>query len=85
MVTAETIAPMDGGTDEEKRDIVKLASEQVHIEAEVARIEEHLEKTKARLARVRDDLLPQAMADVGLLDFTLTTGWKIEEIGRAHV
>lgn len=72
------VVAIDTSSNEEKKEIAELASEQVSLERQVARIEEELEGVKAKLSRVRDDLLPTAMLDAGMLNFTLANGWKIE-------
>jgi len=72
------VEAVDMSSDEDKKEIAELASEQVALEAEVARIEATLEEAKSRLYRVRDDMLPQAMLNAGMLDFTLVNGWKVQ-------
>lgn len=72
------VVAIDTSSNEEKKEIAKLASEQVQLEGEAERLEEQLEAVKAKLSRVRDNLLPQAMIDAGMTDFKLVTGWRIE-------
>lgn len=58
--------------------IAELARQQVLLEGEVADLEMILKNRKEELLKVRDDLLPAALAEVGMTSFTLTDGTKID-------
>lgn len=58
--------------------IAELARQQVLLEGEVADLELILKNRKEDLLKVRDDLLPAALAEVGMTSFTLTDGTKID-------
>lgn len=59
------------------REIVRLAKMQREAEAEVEKIENTLKLANARLARIREDDLPSAMAEAGMKEFKLEDGTKI--------
>ncbi len=67
-----------GVNDADLGTVSSLADRMVELQKEIDDDEEALNLKKARLWKLRTDELPAAMAAVGLKDFTLTTGQKIE-------
>lgn len=70
--------PLDAPDDVGLASVAALAAEQVAAEAVVARLEKQLSEAKQRLAAVRDDALPTAMAVLGMEDFRLTSGDRVQ-------
>lgn len=69
---------MDGGVgDDELERVAKLARKQWALQVELARIEEYMELKKKELNEVRDKELPGLMAEVGMAEFKLDSGYKI--------
>jgi hypothetical protein len=68
-------------------EITKLAEKQFEIEKRIAELESQLEKAKAELKTVAENQLPEAMEQVGLGDYTTTTGIyvKVAEEIRASL
>lgn len=80
MIPDETVdvEPMEAPPDAALTTVRALAIEQVEAEDRVARLERELEAAKRALAAVRDDRLPKAMAALGLDNFQLDNGVKLE-------
>lgn len=55
----------------------ELADRQAKAEAEVSRLEDELEKAKAHYRDICERQLPEAMQEVGMEEFSTTTGLKI--------
>jgi len=64
-------------TNEEMQEITGLAEKQLRLEQEVVEAQDRLTALNEQLEKVRDDLLPQAMARVGMKKFTLLDGSSI--------
>lgn len=54
-----------------------LAQEQADAEADVARLEAELEKAREKLKDISERRLPDAMDEIGMADFTTSSGLKI--------
>lgn len=57
--------------------ISELAQEQVQIENDIDEITRSLKVLKKKLLKISADMLPEAMANCGLKDFTLDTGQSV--------
>lgn len=64
-------------TDAQLKTISKLAAQQLAAEAEIVMIEEELKVKTEHLNRIKEDLLPTAMREIGIEQITLTTGEKV--------
>ena len=58
--------------------ISALAQRQRDLEDEIEELKEKLSQTQADLYKVSDELLPDALKEVGMASFTLLTGEKVE-------
>lgn len=63
--------------DTEIKIVSALAEQQVALEADIASEEEILKSLKQELRLLREETLPNAMAEVGMASFTLSNGYKI--------
>lgn len=64
-------------TNEELSEITALVNQQLELEAKVSDAEAELESLNERLKYVRENLIPNAMASVGMKEFKLSNGMKL--------
>jgi hypothetical protein len=70
--------PLDAPDDDALASVAALAQQQLSHEAEVARLESLLKDANKRLSALRDGDLPTAMATLGLDEFRLTSGDRVQ-------
>lgn len=67
----------DAPTNTELAEIAQLAEQQMVLESDIKRLTEELDAAKEELRNVQEVLLPEAMATVGMSQFTLACGAKV--------
>ena len=71
---AEAQVPSDASLSK----IQELAVRQIELEEKVDKLEDLLSETKKQLARVQTEDLPNAMFEIGVQEFKLETGFRIQ-------
>jgi len=67
-------------TDRELSSLAQLGNDLYEAEADVLRLDAELKRAKAKRDRIQHDLIPEAMAEIGVLEFrTATSHIKVEE------
>lgn len=66
------------GHNQDMSDIVRLAEEQLAAEIEVSRLESELERAKETLRQLAEKTLPEKMEEIGVSEYTTTTGISIQ-------
>lgn len=76
-----------GPTDDQLKEITALAQRQVAAERSVTSSQGSLDEAKRNLRRINENLLPDAMAEIGMNEFKLTNGTEIaiKEAIRASI
>jgi len=76
-----------GPTDEQLKNITELAKRQLAAERTVAAASGSLDEAKRNLRRINENLLPEAMTEIGMEQFKLSEGIeiKINEALRASI
>lgn len=74
---ADAEALVDELSNAELKEITELALKQASLEAAVEEAKAALKRAEADLAKVQEDLLPEAMKRVGLQEFKLLDGRKV--------
>ncbi|MCK5603174.1 hypothetical protein KAR91_14930 [Candidatus Pacearchaeota archaeon] len=64
-------------SNEELKVISNLATRQLDLENEIKALQDKVKIKTESLKKVQEDLLPEAMAEIGLEEFTLSTGEKV--------
>ena len=64
-------------SNEELKVISNLATRQLAMEQEITDLKDEIKLKTEALKKVQEDLLPEAMAEIGLEEFTLSTGEKV--------
>lgn len=64
--------------DQQKQDLATLANRQLAIEARIKDIEEQLSKAKRELFSVSSEDIPRLMDEIGMKEFMLTSGERIQ-------
>lgn len=59
-------------------EVAKLAEEQYTLQVEVLKLEAKLEETKESLRIIAERKIPEKMEELGLADYTTTTGIRVE-------
>jgi hypothetical protein len=67
-----------GPTDDQLKEITALARRQLASERTVASAQDSLDEAKRNLRRINENLLPDAMAEIGMDQFKLTDGTAID-------
>lgn len=67
-----------GPTDDQLKEITALARRQLAAERTVSGAQESLDEAKRNLRRINENLLPDAMAEIGMDQFKLTDGTAID-------
>lgn len=75
---AADAAPARAPGDNALRSVSRIAERAVSLEDEISALEELLKRKNEEYRRITEYELPQAMQDVGIRDFSLTDGSRIE-------
>lgn len=75
---AADAAPRPAPNDNMLKSVSSIAERAVALEDEIAALEELLKRKNEEYRRITEHELPQAMQDVGMKDFSLTDGSRVE-------
>lgn len=64
-------------SNEELKVVSNLAARQLTMEDEISALQDEIKQKTEALKKIQEDLLPEAMAEIGLEEFTLSTGEKV--------